>query len=273
MKLNSLPNVLPELLPELQGPQTHKLLRIPLFPWEARGIPKALKQAQADVKSSPPVIVVPGLWASDKAMWTLRRFLTKSGYDAQGWGLGTNLAGKDWKGDLSDLSSGWAKENRDRQYNGEGQVPALCDQFGASVRARSEALGRPIALVGWSLGGFVAREAARDYPDNVSAVITLGSPLVGGPKYTFVNGRYRRRGYDVDWIAAETVARQDTPIQCPVVSIYSKHDAIVHWSASIDRWTPHARHHEVTCTHTAFGFHAPTFQIIKTELDQVFSTP
>ena len=216
------------------------------------------------------MIVVPGLWANDSTMSILRRFLSKSGYDAQGWGMGRNMAGGGWTGDISDLSDGWAKDERDRPNRGEGSVPALCDQFGENVRRRSEALGRPIALVGWSLGGFLAREAARDHPAHVSIVITLGSPIVGGPKYSFVNSRYRRRGLDVDWIAEQTIKRHETPIQCPVISIYSKHDAIVHWSASIDRWTPQAEHYEVDCTHTAFGFHPPTFQIVKSELDKIY---
>jgi len=253
--------------PDLQGPQRRKLLRIPLFPWEIRGLPRALKQARANVTGTPPVIVVPGLWAADCTMWALRRYLTKCGYDAQGWAMGRNLAGRGWAGEISDLSDGWAKGERDRQNNGEGSVPALCDEFGASVKRRSEALGRPVALVGWSLGGMLAREAARDYPDHVNVVITLGTPIVGGPRYTFVNGRYRRRGLDVDWIAEQTIKRHETPIRCPVVSLYSKQDAVVHWSASIDRWTPHAVHHEVDCTHTAYGFHPPTFEIIKSELD------
>ena len=259
-----------ENLPDLRGPQRRKLLRIPLFPWEIRGLPRTFKQARANVKDAPPVIVVPGLWANDNTMRVLRRFLIKCGYDAQGWEMGRNLAGKGWAGKISDLSDGWAKGERERPNHGEANVPALCDQFGASVKRRSEALSRPIALVGWSLGGMLAREAARDYPDHVSVVITLGSPLIGGPKYSFVNGRYRRRGLDVDWITEQTIKRHETPIQCPVTSIYSKHDAIVHWSASIDRWTPHAKHHEVDCTHTAFGFHPPTFNIIKCELDEVF---
>ena len=257
----------PKTYPDLRGPQRRKLLRIPLFPWEIRGLPRALATAKADVTGAPPVIVVPGLWATDNTMWALRRFLVKSGYDAQGWGLGRNLAGRGWTGKISDLSEGWAIGERGRSNHGEGSVPALCDTFGASVKRRSEAAEQPIALVGWSLGGFLAREAARDYPNHVRGVITLGSPLVGGPKYSFVNGRYRRRGLDVDWIAEQTIRRHDVPIQGPVVSIYSKHDAIVHWSASIDRWTPQTKHYEVDCTHTAYAFHPPTFKIIKSELD------
>jgi len=259
-----------KLTPELRGPQRRKLLRIPLFPWEIRGVPRALATAKSDVRDTPPVIVIPGLWASDGTMRVLRRFLIKSGYDAQGWGLGRNLAGREWRGEISDLSEGWAIGERGRPNHGEGAVPALCDQFGQEVRKRSESLGRPIALVGWSLGGFLAREAARDHPDHVSAVITLGSPLIGGPKYTFVNYRYKNR-LDVEWVAEQTLARHKVPIQCPVTSIYSKQDAIVHWSASIDRWTPGAEHFEVNCTHTAYGFHAPTYRIIKSQLDKIFT--
>ncbi len=256
--------------PDLRGPHRRKLLRIPLFPWEIRGLRTTLSQARPEITGTPPIIVVPGLWASDKTMRVLRRFLSLSGYEAQGWGLGRNLAGRGWDGEISDLSDGWAIGERNRTNNGEGAVPALCDELGAQIKRRSEALGRPIALVGWSLGGFLAREAARDYPDHVSAVITLGSPLIGGPKYTFVNGRYRRRGLDVDWILDQTLKRHAVPIQCPVISIFSKHDAIVHWSASIDRWTPQAKHYEVNCTHMAFGFHPPTFKIVRDALNKIY---
>jgi len=260
-----------EFTPKLRRPLRRKLLRIPLFPWEIRGIPMAISRAEPNVSGTPPVIVVPGLWASDGMMSTLRRFLTKSGYDAQGWELGRNLAGRGWDGEISDLSEGWAQGERDRPNNGEGAVPALCDEFTNQVRERSQKLGRPIALVGWSLGGFLAREAARDLPNHVNAVITFGTPVIGGPKYTFVNNRYRRRGLDIDWIAEQTLARHKIPIQCPVTSIYSKQDAIVHWSASIDHWSPNVTHYEVNCTHTAYGFHAPTFQIIRSQLDKIFS--
>jgi alpha-beta hydrolase superfamily lysophospholipase len=258
-----------DCLPNLQGPQRRKLLRIPLFLWETRGLRATLASTSPNISGTPPVMVIPGLWASDRTMRTLRLFLNRSGYNAQGWGLGRNLAGRGWAGEISDLSAGLAIGERNKPNKGEGSVPALCDKFGAEVKRRSETLGRPIALVGWSLGGYLAREAARDYPAHVSAVITLGSPLVGGPKYSFVDRRYRRQGLDVDWIAEQTIKRHAIPIQCPVVSIYSKHDAIVHWSASIDRWTPNARHYEVYCTHTAFGFHPPAFQIVRKELDKI----
>jgi len=118
-------------------------------------------QAQPRITDTPPVIVAPGLWASDRTMWVLRRYLKKCGYDAQGWGLGRNFAGRGWSGEISDLSEGWAKGERDRLHRGEANVPALCDQFAAEVKRRSDELGRPIALVGWSLGGRTNNQTSR----------------------------------------------------------------------------------------------------------------
>jgi hypothetical protein len=46
------------------------------------------------------------------------------------------------------------------------------------------------------------RGAARERPAEVARVITLGSPVIGGPKYTAVADVYRRQGYDLDAIEA-----------------------------------------------------------------------
>ena len=48
----------------------------------------------------------------------------------------------------------------------------------------------------------IAREAMRERPEIVTRVITLGTPVIGGPKYTSVGAAYRRRGYDLDDIEA-----------------------------------------------------------------------
>ena len=106
--------------PSLRGPHRRKLLKIPLFPWETRGLRHVLVQAPTQIENTPLVIVIPGLWASDKTMRALHRFLHLSGYDAEGWGLGRNLAGRGWNGKISDLSKGWAIGERGRPNKGEG---------------------------------------------------------------------------------------------------------------------------------------------------------
>ena len=63
-----------------------------------------------------------------------------------------------------------------------GDVPALIPQVVARTEALFERQGEPISLVGWSLGGVLAREVARERPETVRGVVTLGSPVIGGPK-------------------------------------------------------------------------------------------
>ena len=64
--------------------------------------------------------------------------------------------------------------------------------------------GRPASLVGWSLGGVIAREVARRHPDAVRRVITYGTPVTGGPRHTTV-ARALTRGARP---AARTVAER-----------------------------------------------------------------
>lgn len=138
------------------------------------------------------IIVVPGFGADDRYTKPLRHYLKGQGFEAEGWGMGKNLAGLDLQHSLDDLSDSWNMTRRE-DYRGEAAVPYLCDLFAARVRERHRELGVPITLVGWSLGGYLAREVARDLPDIVERVITLGSPVVGGPKYTATGKLFARR--------------------------------------------------------------------------------
>jgi pimeloyl-ACP methyl ester carboxylesterase len=105
----------------------------------------------------------------------LRAYVRFLGYQPHGWDLGRN----------------------------HGEVPDLLPLVAERLEALARDEGRPIRLIGWSLGGYLAREAAPERPGAAHQVITLGSPVVGGPKYTAVAGAYRRRGIDLDAIEAE----------------------------------------------------------------------
>ena len=75
--------------------------------------------------------------------------------------------------DLSQLSDRWAVD-RDHTHKGEGEVPYMCDLMTERVKARADDLGRPISLIGWSLGGYIAREVARDLPNDVGRIRNKG---------------------------------------------------------------------------------------------------
>lgn len=228
------------------------------------GMPAALLQAsqvkqQKDVRAH--VMVLPGFGANDASTLPLRYFLSKHGYKVEGWGLGVNTGGRGIINDLSELSDRWDID-RDRPHAGEGEVPALCDRVIERVQQRTQEIDAPLALVGWSLGGYLAREVARDLTQEVSTVITMGSPVVGGPKYTSLAPLFRARGVDVDWIEDEINKRQERPIEQPVTAIYSKTDGVVGWQASLDHTSTNVNHIEVNGTHMGLGLNARVWNIV-----------
>jgi hypothetical protein len=60
-------------------------------------------------------------------------------------------------------------------------------------------------------------------------VITLGSPVIGGPKYTAVAQAYRQRGSDLDAIETWVEDRNQIPLKVPVTAVYSRLDGVVSW--------------------------------------------
>ena len=217
-----------------------------------------LPLAASECTKQPPkqdrfIMVVPGFGADDRSTLPLRRFLKNRGYRAEGWGLGRNLAGAELPHTLDDLDPRWDVEPRE-PYNGEGGVPYLCDRLIERVRERYAEVQTPITLIGWSLGGYLAREAARDLPHIVDQVVTMGSPIVGGPKYTTAARFFKARKQDLDWIEAEIAKRESRPIEQPITAIYSKTDGVVGWTAAQDYYSKNVRHIEVRGSHIGLGF-------------------
>src|ERR1700716_2149683 len=103
-----------------------------------------------------PVLVLPGLVASDASTRPLRSFLKSRGYAVSGWRQGRNL----------------------------GPRHGVPDAMGDLVQELNDTTGRKVSMVGWSLGGLYARQLAKMMPDRVRSVITLGSPFASGPNAT-----------------------------------------------------------------------------------------
>lgn len=219
-------------------------------------------QVRADFS---PVMVLPGFGGSDRTMAPLRRFLSLQGVQAEGWGLGTNRAGLVLPHTLAQISSGWNLPTK-TPYRREGGVALLCDLVVHKVASRAAQIGRPMTLIGWSLGGTIAREVARDLPDAVNHVITLGSPVTGGPKYTAAARTLRRQGLDLDWIEEQVRNRDRRPIQQAITSLVSRSDGIVGWSAAIDRISPNVRHIEMPTSHVGMAFNAAVWRQIMASL-------
>lgn len=160
-----------------------------------------------------PVLVLPGLIAGDRSTGPLRRFLGECGYEVYPWELGLNL------GPVADT------EQR------------LLDRVREICAAHA---GRKLSLVGWSLGGAMARALAVSLPEHVRSVITLGSPLGGDPRATNAWRVFEWvSGLKIDDPALrKRLLAQPT---VPFTSIFSKTDGIVHWRLSM---VPESRHSE-----------------------------
>lgn len=229
-------------------------------------------EAKQRGENALPIIMFPGFASDDKYLLPLRAYLKRLGYKAEGWGLGRNLAGANYEHSPLDLDARWGEDIADRfnleDYRGEASVPYLCDRAIERVQQRSKELNSPVVLVGWSLGGFVAREVARELTDQVHQVITFGSPVVGGPKYTSAAGVFKARGQDMDFIEEEIDKREERPIQQPITAIYSKSDGIVSWQAALDHSSPNVEHIEVNAAHLGMGFNREVWKLVLEALDK-----
>jgi pimeloyl-ACP methyl ester carboxylesterase len=192
-------------------------------------------------RATPPrtAILLPGFGAGPRSMRVMESFLRRRGHRVRDWGLGQNT----------------------------GDVVMFRARLKRVVEESIAAHGEPVVLVGWSLGGYIAREYAREHPEEVRKVVTLGSPVIGGPRYTATAKWYRSQGHDLDEIERAVANRYATPLRVPVTAIYSKRDGIVAWRACIDRWSPSVRHIEVSETHVGMGFAPRVLGLVAAEIE------
>jgi hypothetical protein len=197
---------------------------------------RAPQLASAPKGDGRPVMLIPGYGTDETSMRPLGLYLGYLGYDVYDWAQGRN------RGDV---------EN-DIQRVGK-RTQEIRDARG----------GEPVTLIGWSLGGVAAREAARLFEPTVREVITLGTPIIGGPKYTSVGRRFAERAnLDLDAFELEVHQRNSIGIKQPVTSIYSKADGVVSWRASIDTYNPQAKNIEVGSSHFGLGANGKVWHLI-----------
>ena len=186
------------------------------------------------------VLVFPGFGAGDFSTLVLRQYLAYLGYNSAGWQLGINT----------------------------GDVMVMIRTLTDAVRKQVQDTNAPVILVGWSLGGYLAREVARELPGHISQVLTLGSPIIGGPKYTRVAALFKDNGLSLDMIEQAIASRDKQLLQMPITNIYSKNDGVVAWEACIDHKSPDVEHFEVRSSHLGLGISADVFRIIARQLSK-----
>ena len=186
-----------------------------------------------------PVLVFPGMAASDLSTVPLRRWLRALGYAAHGWEQGRNL------GPRADV-----------------MAASL-----ACIRALREQHGAKVSLIGQSLGGIYARELAKQASDDVRFVITLCTPFTGGARssnawrlFEALNGR------DHFAPAVRAGMRQAPPV--PTSSIYSRSDGVVAWQCCLQAEGQRTENIEVDGSHTGMAVQPLVLHAIADRLAQ-----
>ena len=111
-------------------------------------LPSIPRLARLPRRRRHTVLLIPGWKMPEETLYALRTYLRAIGYDAHGWGLGTNR--------------GQPEKDRDRL------IPKLQEAYSRH--------GSKVTLIGWSLGGVIAREVARLHPTKSNASLPWRHP-------------------------------------------------------------------------------------------------
>ena len=187
-------------------------------------------------RGNETVVVFPGFKTNDAVSIPLRSALRALGHQPTGWGFGVNMA----------------------------EVEDMLEPATQMVEQRASEANRPVALVGWSNGGVFAREIARDRPDLIGQVITFGTPIFGGPKFTRAVESYSLE--ELERLDKMINERNRTAIDRPITAIYSKADLIVDWRACIDTISPNVENIEVFSTHAGMVIDPDVWSVVARRL-------
>jgi pimeloyl-ACP methyl ester carboxylesterase len=205
------------------------------------GLPLLLAAPRGD---GHPVLVLPGLFATDSSTTLLRRFVERLGYPSAGWSLGRN----------------------------RGPTKRVVDGLPRLLEGTAGPRREPVSIVGWSLGGIFARRLALRSPELVRQVITLGSPFgaeedrLGRSPGELAYRRLSARHVADRLYPARRAAEEVLPV--PSTAVYSRWDGIVDWRECRQPPGPRSESVEVRASHLGLGHHPAVLWVVADRLAQ-----
>ena len=201
--------------------------------------------SRAPTGDGHPVMTLPGYRSNDNAMLALRRYLERWGYQPHPWGLGANL--------------GLGYQRLDYEARLLENLERIVD-----------AAGEPASMIGWSQGGVIAREVAKQRPELVRQIITLGSPIADAPEATTVFRIFKRTSPEELSNEMMSFLREvATPlpdVRC--ICIYSNSDGIVSPEIAQDLVSPNVENIRVSSSHRGMVVNPAVLYIIADRLSQ-----
>ena len=189
------------------------------------------------------VLVLPGFMASDSSTGPMRRLLSQLGYDAVGWKLGRNV-----------------------------RVDTLrVEAMGRCVSELFARTGGKVSIIGWSLGGVFARELAKQMPDKVRGVITLGSPISDDRDHSNARRLFEMlNGREPEPMRQGNFRKLAEAPPVPTTSILTRGDGVVHWRGSVQHpgSNPQTENIEVYASHIGLGVNPAVMLAIADRLAQ-----
>ncbi len=223
------------------GLEAASLLRDPV--WRGRGV------EQGD---GMPVLLIPGFLAGDGSLGLMTQWLRRTGHCTRKAGMRANVG----------CSGSWDERLEER------------------LEQLVERQGRRAAIIGQSRGGSFAKVLARQRPDLVAGIVTLGSPqldplavhplvrlqvlAVGALGTLGAPGLFSRRCLNGDCCSEFwDHAAKPLPRGVGFVSIYSRSDGIVDWRSCLD---PGAEHVEIESSHVGMAVNPDCYRAIASAL-------
>jgi pimeloyl-ACP methyl ester carboxylesterase len=190
-----------------------------------------------------PVILIPGLASDERALLPLRNCCEALGYAVYDWQQGFNLGP-------------------------HGDTDEWLHNLAEHVRGVATLHSRRVSLVGWSLGGFYAREIAKLRPPLVRQVLTLGTPFAREGQETQVAWLYRLVNGRASLVDEQFSTRLCTTPPVPTTSIYNRADGVVAWQTCLLDGSFEAEDVQANSSHAALPWSPQVLRIVADRLGQ-----
>src|SRR3954452_11628035 len=194
-----------------------------------------------------PVLLIPGFLAGDGSLATMTEWLRANEYRTRRAGIRSNV----------------------------GCSEDACRRLEQRLEAFADREGQPVAIVGQSRGGILARAVATRRPDLVAGIVTLGSPTVSQLSVhplvlaqigvVAVLGSGRVPGlFSTRCLRGDCCTRfrdalaEPFPARIPWTAIYSRSDGIVDWRACVDAHATECV--EVRASHCGMALNAAAYR-------------